>query len=100
LVITSSHAGAASVVDKNGKLVGIFTDGDLRRNLERYPHLLRKKVSAVMTKSPTVVKNDDLASEVMKILEKKKIDEVPVVDKNFRPVGMVDIQDLIAAGLL
>ena len=100
LKITSLHAGAASVVDAKGKLVGIFTDGDLRRNIERYPHLLRKKVSLVMTSSPTAVQEDDLASEVMKILEKKKIDEVPVVDKNSRPVGMVDIQDLIADGII
>jgi arabinose-5-phosphate isomerase len=98
--ITSFHAGAASVVDKKGKLTGIFTDGDLRRNLERYPDLLKKEVKAVMTKNPKVVRDDDLASEAMKILERKKIDEVPVVDKNNKPVGMLDIQDLIAAGII
>ena len=54
----------------------------------------------VMTKNPIVVRDYDLASEALKILEKKKIDEVPVVDKNHRPVGMLDIQDLIAAGLI
>ncbi|MBU1113246.1 MAG: CBS domain-containing protein, partial [Candidatus Omnitrophica bacterium] len=100
LKITTLHAGAASVVDKKGCLVGIFTDGDLRRNLERFPHLLRKKVSEVMTKGPTVVRDTDLASQALRILEKRKIDEVPVVDKNYRPVGMLDIQDLIAAGII
>jgi len=98
--ITSAHAGAASVVDSSRKLVGIFTDGDLRRNLERYPNLLRKKVKDVMTKGPVVVKDDDLASQALKVLEGKKIDEVPVVDKNYCPVGMLDVQDLIAAGIL
>ncbi|MDD4955296.1 MAG: KpsF/GutQ family sugar-phosphate isomerase [Candidatus Omnitrophica bacterium] len=98
--ITSAHAGAASVVDASKKLVGIFTDGDLRRNLERYPNLLRKKVKDVMTKGPVVVKDDDLASQALKVLEGKKIDEVPVVDKNYCPVGMLDVQDLIAAGIL
>jgi arabinose-5-phosphate isomerase len=98
--ITSSHAGAASVVDKSGKLVGIFTDGDLRRNLERHPQLLKQKIKTVMTKKPTVIKDEDLASQALKILEKKKIDEVPVVDKNYAPVGMLDIQDLIAAGII
>jgi len=98
--ITSAHAGAASVVDPSRKLVGIFTDGDLRRNLERYPNLLRKKVKDVMTKGPVVVKDDDLASQALKVLEGKKIDEVPVVDKNYCPVGMLDVQDLIAAGIL
>ena len=63
--ITSSHAGAASVVNGEKKLVGIFTDGDLRRNLERYPNLLRKKVKDVMTKNPVVVKDDDLASSAL-----------------------------------
>jgi arabinose-5-phosphate isomerase len=98
--ITSAHAGAASVVDSSSKLVGIFTDGDLRRNLERYSNLLRKKVRDVMTKKPVVVKDDDLASQALKVLEDKKIDEVPVVDKNYCPVGMLDVQDLIAAGII
>jgi arabinose-5-phosphate isomerase len=100
LNITSHHAGAASVVDKKGVLVGIFTDGDLRRNLEKHPNLLAMKVGLVMTKKPTVVNEEDLASEAMKILEKKKIDEVPVVDHKGAPVGMLDIQDLIAAGII
>jgi len=100
LNITSHHAGAASVVNEKGVIVGIFTDGDLRRNLERYPDLLKRKVKTVMTRQPTVVNEEELASAAMKILEKKKIDEVPVVDKNGRPAGMLDIQDLIAAGII
>jgi len=100
LKITTLHAGAASVVDKSGRLVGIFTDGDLRRNLERFPHLLRKKVADVMTKNPTVVRDTDLASQALRILEERKIDEVPVVNKHYRPVGMLDIQDLISAGII
>jgi arabinose-5-phosphate isomerase len=90
----------ASVVNKDKKLTGIFTDGDLRRNLERHRNLLKKKVKEVMTKKPVVVKDDDLASQALKILETRKIDEVPVVDKDYRPVGMLDIQDLIAAGII
>jgi len=100
LKITSAHAGAAVVVDKNKKLVGIFTDGDLRRNLSRLHNLMKTKVKSVMTKDPITVRSDDLASEVLKVLEKKRIDEVPVVDKAYRPVGMIDIQDLIAAGVI
>ena len=53
-----------------------------------------------MTKNPTVVRDDDLASEALKVMESKKIDEVPVVDKNSRIVGMLDVQDLIAAGII
>ena len=98
--ITSSHAGAASVVDKKKRLVGIFTDGDLRRNLERDPYILRRKIKEVMTKNPTKVYESDLASEALKVLESKKIDEVPVVNNNLKVVGMLDVQDLIAAGII
>ena len=98
--ITSHHTGAASVVDKRGVLVGIFTDGDLRRNLEKYPDLLHMKVADVMTKRPIVVNEEDLASEAMKVMERRKIDEVPVVDSRGAPVGMLDVQDLIAAGII
>lgn len=98
--ITAAHAGAAVITDHKGKISGIFTDGDLRRNLERYPQLLKKKVGDIMTKDPAVVKDTDLASQALKVLENKKIDEVPVIDSNFFPVGMLDIQDLIAAGIV
>jgi len=100
LKVTGSHAGAASVVDSRGNLIGIFTDGDLRRNLERYPDVLNMKVKYLMTKNPTVIQDTDLASEALKILERQKIDEIPAVDKNNIPVGMLDIQDLIAAGVV
>ncbi|MFO8052674.1 MAG: KpsF/GutQ family sugar-phosphate isomerase [Candidatus Omnitrophota bacterium] len=100
LKITSAHAGAATVVDKKNKIIGIFTDGDLRRNLKKDRNILNKKVKLVMSAKPTVVKDSDLASQALKVLEKKKIDELPVVDKNNHPVGMLDIQDLIAAGLV
>ncbi|MFH1768446.1 MAG: KpsF/GutQ family sugar-phosphate isomerase [Candidatus Omnitrophota bacterium] len=98
--ITSAHAGAAIVVDKSKKLVGIFTDGDLRRHLGVDMRLLKRKVSDVMTKNPTFVCEMALASEALKVLEDKKIDELPVVDKSNNVVGMLDIQDLIAAGII
>ena len=97
--ITLARAGAATVVNKDKRLVGIFTDGDIRRHLSD-PKLLKRKVKEVMTAGPVTVKDDDLASQALKILEKKKIDEVPVIDENQRLVGMLDIQDLIAAGII
>ncbi|MCP4653655.1 MAG: KpsF/GutQ family sugar-phosphate isomerase [Candidatus Omnitrophica bacterium] len=98
--ITSSGAGAAVVVDNDKRLIGIFTDGDLRRNLQKYSNILDRKVKDVMTKEPITVKNTDLATKALNILEKKKIDEVPVVDKDGCPVGILDVQDLIAAGII
>ena len=100
LKITQARAGSATVVDKGGKLKGIFTDGDLRRHLETCVDLPRRKVKEVMTKNPTVVNKEMLAVEALRILREKKIDELPVVDKNKRPVGLLDVQDLLKAGLV
>ena len=98
--ITSCRAGAVSIVDKKGRLIGIFTDGDLRRNIDRRNFSLSTQVKKVMTKNPVTLKKGTLASEALRILQEKKIDEVPVVDKNKRPAGMLDIQDLISAGVV
>ena len=98
--ITRARAGSATVVDKRGRLKGIFTDGDLRRHLEADEHLAQRRIKEVMTKNPTVVNKDMLAAEAMRILQAKKIDEVPVVDKAMRPVGLLDVQDLLKAGLV
>jgi arabinose-5-phosphate isomerase len=98
--ITQARAGSATIINKKGRLVGIFTDGDLRRHLEIDPRLSQRKVKEVMTKNPITVKPPMLAVEAMRILEEKKIDEVPVVDKNNQPVGLLDVQDLLKAGLV
>jgi arabinose-5-phosphate isomerase len=98
--ITKARAGSASVINKQGKLSGIFTDGDLRRHLEVDPNLSARLVKDVMTKNPTTVSPDMLAAEAMRILKDKKIDEVPVVDRNGCPVGLLDVQDLLRAGLV
>lgn len=100
LAITAARAGSATIVNKKGILVGIFTDGDLRRHLEYDSNLTMRRVKEVMTKKPTVVKEDKLAVEVLRILQSKKIDEVPVVDEKGKPIGLVDVQDLLKAGLV
>lgn len=99
LTITDKRCGSACVVNKKGKLIGIFTDGDLRRHLEKGGNLLRKRVSDVMTKSPTTISKDKLAVEAFNLLKGKKIDELPVVDQEGKAVGLLDIQDLLKAGL-
>ena len=100
LIITEARAGSASVVDKKGKLVGIFTDGDLRRHLEESTNLAGLKVKEVMTKNPTTITKDRLAAEALNILKEKKIDEIPVVDDKRKPIGLLDVQDLLKSGLL
>ena len=100
LAITKARAGSASVVDAKGKLTGIFTDGDLRRHLESQPDLINKKVKHFMTKDPAAIKKDRLAAEAFDLLRSKKIDELPVIDDNKRPIGLLDVQDLLKAGLV
>jgi len=98
--ITHARAGCASVVNIKGKLAGIFTDGDLRRHLEVDPNLAQRKVKDVMTKDPITAGPHMLAAEVMRIMQDKKIDELPVVDQARRPIGLLDVQDLLKAGVV
>ncbi|MFH0855324.1 MAG: KpsF/GutQ family sugar-phosphate isomerase [Candidatus Omnitrophota bacterium] len=100
LKITQARAGSATVVDKRGKLKGIFTDGDLRRHLGMDAGLSSRKIKEVMTKNPTVVYRQMLAAEAIRKLREKRVDELPVVDANMRPVGLLDVQDLLKAGLV
>jgi len=100
LKITRARAGSASVVDKKGALKGIFTDGDLRRHLRSGESITNKTIKRFMTKDPVTVRGDMMAVDALKILRQKKIDEVPVVDGKGRPVGLLDVQDLLKAGLV
>jgi arabinose-5-phosphate isomerase len=100
LAITQARCGCACIVDAKGKLLGIFTDGDLRRHLEIDPAVLSREVRHVMTKNPTSIDRNKLAAEAFEILKTRKIDELPVVDKNDRLVGVLDVQDLLKAGLV
>jgi arabinose-5-phosphate isomerase len=97
--ITKARAGAVSVIDSNGKLAGIFTDGDLRRLLSRNPQGQQERISSVMTKTPTVVGPDLLVADALRILREKKINVLPAVDDRGAPVGMLDIQDVLGTGL-
>lgn len=98
--ITRRRAGAISVVDSNGRLTGIFTDGDLRRALARDSRLLERKIREVMTRKPVTIGPDRSAVEAASILGSHKIDELPVVDGAGVPIGMLDVQDLLELGLL
>ncbi len=99
LKITQARAGAAIITDDQGNLKGIFTDGDLRRHIEKDSDLLNKPIRQAMTSSPISISKDKLAIDALNILEQKKIDELPVVDKNGKVVGLLDIQDILQAGL-
>lgn len=100
LTITRARAGSCTIVGEDGVLLGIFTDGDLRRYLEKGYEVLNRLIGDVMTRNPIVVHADMLATEAMRTLEERKIDEVPVVDEAQRVVGLLDVQDLLEAGIV
>ena len=90
------RTGAVILVDDSGRLVGLFTDSDLARLFEaRADHALDAPIERVMTKHPVVIGPDARMGEAIDILKAKKISELPVVDADGRPVGMLDITDLI-----
>ena len=98
--ITKASAGSATVVNGSGRLTGIFTDGDLRRHLKAGERLLDCRVGEVMTRNPIAITENRLAAEALEILRSKKIDDMPVVDSRRRPIGLLDVQDLLKAGIL
>jgi arabinose-5-phosphate isomerase len=98
--ITRARAGSASIIDRRGVLTGIFTDGDLRRHLGARVNIASKKVKEIMTRSPVTIQKDKLAAEAFQLLRSRRIDEIPVVDDKGRPVGLLDVQDILKAGLV
>jgi arabinose-5-phosphate isomerase len=97
---TPGRPGAATVVDARGKLVGVFTDGDLRRLVERHEVDFRAPIGRVMTRNPRTVRPEALVTDAARVLAQAAIDQVPVVDERGRPVGLLDVQDLLAAKIL
>jgi len=100
LRITAARAGAASVVDGSGRLAGFFTDGDLRRHIEEKPETLSLPVGEVMTRRPLTIREDRLAVEALRLLGERRVDEIPVINERGEPVGMLDVQDLLKAGVV
>jgi arabinose-5-phosphate isomerase len=90
------RSGAVILVDSSEKISGIFSDGDLRRLItENDAAVLRRPVGEVMTRNPKRVRGDQLASEAMAVMKQHRIDDLPVVDSEDRPVGLIDVQDLV-----
>ncbi|AXB81641.1 SIS domain-containing protein [Megasphaera hexanoica] len=102
-MMTEKGLGAVSVVDEDGVLIGLVTDGDVRRGLETGSNFLQWPVDAMMTKSPRTITNDKLAAEAMHIMEKNQprpITVLPVVDKDHKAVGMIHLTDLLRQGVV
>jgi arabinose-5-phosphate isomerase len=101
--ITSAQAGAAVMVDESGQLSGYLTDGDVRRMLLHGANagaLLEAEVTTVMTRTPLSFSPEVPAINALRALQERGVDDAPVVDDENRPVGVLDVQELLRAGIL
>ena len=98
--MTSKGFGATAVVDQEGKLTGIITDGDLRRFVNRGGNFDTSIARDVMTRNPKTARMEELAVEALKRMEDYKITVLIVVDKENKPVGIIHMHDILRAGIL
>jgi arabinose-5-phosphate isomerase len=88
--------GAVILTDAAGKISGIFTDADLRRLLtDNDGSVLNQPIRDVMTRNPRCIRADAMAADAMAIMRQTRFDELPVVDDDDHPVGLIDVQDLV-----
>lgn len=98
--MTQKKLGMTTIVDNNKILVGIFTDGDVRRAFDNNADIHNTKVNEVMTKNPKTINKDMLAAEALNIMETYKITSLVVVDENQHIDGIIHIHDILRAGVI
>lgn len=98
--MTEKGLGMTAVVEADGRLAGIFTDGDLRRTLDRDLDVRQLTIDAVMTANSKTARADMLAAEALKIMEDHKISSLVVIDAQQMPVGALNMHDLLRAGVM
>jgi arabinose-5-phosphate isomerase len=100
--ITAAHAGAANILDHQGRLVGIITDGDIRRHLLESADCLDRPADEIMSRAPRTCAPGQLATECLEVMQhtERGIGEMPVVDEAGRPLGMLNLKDLLRAGIV
>ncbi len=102
-VITDKGLGAVSVVDENDKMIGVLTDGDIRRGLSQGFSFLTRPVTELMTKEPKTITQDRLAAEALHIMESNKprpITVLPVIDAEKHVIGLLHMTDLVRQGVV
>jgi arabinose-5-phosphate isomerase len=98
--MTHKKLGMTTVIDDAGKLTGIFTDGDVRRALDRNTDIHATAVQDVMTKSPKTIKHDMLAAEALNLMETHKITALVITNVDHQPDGILHIHDILRAGVI
>jgi arabinose-5-phosphate isomerase len=97
--ITRARAGAAAVVDAEGRLAGIITDGDIRRALLADDYALSRPASDVMTRDPKIAGLEEPAIEALRLMKEYKIGDMPVIDANRQVLGMLNLKDMLDLGM-
>lgn len=100
LEMTSKGLGMTCVLDASQKLIGVFTDGDLRRTLDKGIDIHSGTIDDIMTKNCKTTKKDLLAAEVLGLMQERKINSIPVVDENHRVIGALNMHDMLQAGVI
>ena len=100
LEVTKKRLGMTTVTDQQGVLVGIFTDGDLRRVLDTDIDLKTTKIEQAMSKNARVIDANALAAEALLIMQSNGIGQLVAVDEQGKPTGALNMQDLLNAGVL
>jgi len=100
LEMTRKGLGMTTVLDQQGMLAGIFTDGDLRRMLDRGIDVRKATIADVMSSKPVTIESGHLAAEALQVMETRKINGLVVCDKQQRPIGALNMHDLLRAGVV
>ncbi|MCR8913650.1 KpsF/GutQ family sugar-phosphate isomerase [Marinobacter panjinensis] len=100
LEISRKGLGMTTVINAAGDLVGVFTDGDLRRTLDRSVDIHNTPIAEVMTRNGRVIHDDQLAAEALNMMEELKINALPVIDRNGKLTGAINMHDLLRAGVI
>jgi arabinose-5-phosphate isomerase len=100
LEMSRKRLGLTAIVDADDRVVGIFTDGDLRRALDRNLDVRATAMSDVMTRSPRAIRPDELAAEAVLMMEKHAVNGLLVLDDAGRLVGALNVHDLLRAGVM
>jgi arabinose-5-phosphate isomerase len=100
IVMSRGRLGTAVVLDRDGKLAGIFTDGDLRRLSERGEQVNERPIRDVMTKNPRTIRPDAILDEALALCEKYQITVIVALDRTLRPVGIIHLHDILRSKLV
>jgi len=100
LEMTAKGFGMTTVIDPDGKLLGVFTDGDLRRVIDTDIDLSTATIEQVMSDSPKTISEDILAAEALTLMEKSSITALIIEDQHQHPIGVVHMHDILRAGVV